>query len=70
MEIRIHGLSFEEWEKQANSLRMNIGVRKELIQPFDYWQGNYSPILAVLDMFPELSEEQVQNEVILREAGY
>ena len=69
MEIRIHGLSFEEWEKQANSLRMDLGVRKELIQPFDYWQGNYSPINAVLDMFPQLSEEQVNNELMLREAG-
>jgi hypothetical protein len=69
MEIRINGLSFEEWEKQVNSLRMDLGICKELKQPFDYWQGNYSPILAVLDMFPELSEEQVNNELMLREAG-
>lgn len=69
MEIRINGLSFEEWEKQANSLRMDLGIRKQLVQPFDYWQGNYSPVLAVLDMFPELNEERVTNEVMLREAG-
>lgn len=69
MEIRIKGLSFEEWEKQANSLRMDLGIRKQLIQPFDYWQGNYSPVLAVLDMFPELNAEQVSNELMLREAG-
>jgi hypothetical protein len=69
MEIKINGLTYEEWEKQANGIRMDLGIRKKLIQPFDYWQGNYSPVLAVLDMFPELSEEQVNNELMLKEMG-
>jgi hypothetical protein len=69
MEVRINGMSFEEWDKKANSLRMDLGINKPLIQPFYYWQDKYSPTHALLDMFPQLHEEQVKNELILREAG-
>lgn len=58
MVIKINGLSFEEWESQVQGIMQSFRINKEPIQPFDYWQGGYTPILAVLDMFPQEFESR------------
>jgi hypothetical protein len=58
MVIKINGLSFEEWESQVQGIMQSLRIDKKPIQPFDYWQGSYTPILAVMDMFPQEFESK------------
>ena len=55
-EVKINGLTYEEWEQRLKEIMEAKRVYKEPIDPFHYWQGNYPPILAFEDMFPEETE--------------